>query len=338
MKTNSADITHTQDGRDELADFAKRNSEQLVEPGRKSLRKMSTAAAVSELEGDYKVLEVDMDKVADELELPEGACSERGGEVLVAPRNAVNITYSTAPAQGSTDKTADAADAAADAQLAVEELAETSDSCNLNVEWEESSEPDDMAQDDPEETTGGVSVKAAAVRPYAQKIASDCLRRKTLSAKWLGRKIYAAFNDSCYQNWVERYDGNKTWNFYSKRAMSTCDSYGSWRIKQCGHGVKRNPSGPAVRWQDWAPNASQDRNDCRSRSASVSLWKASVSASFDVCEKQLIFKYREPGKMSSYWKGKASHSRGTQHQVAVKLGQYSGRPKWKHWINVGATV
>ncbi|MBB5109418.1 hypothetical protein [Streptomyces spectabilis] len=42
--------------------------------------------------------------------------------------------------------------------------------------------------------------------------------------------------------------------------------------------------------------------------------------------------------MSSYWKGKASHSRGTQHQVAVKLGQYSGRPKWKHWINVGATV
>ncbi|GGV36245.1 hypothetical protein [Streptomyces spectabilis] len=181
------------------------------------------AAAANELEGDYKVLEVDMGKVADELELPEGACSDRGGEVLVAPRNAVNITYSTAPAQDAADKAADAGDAAADAQLALEELAETSDSCNLNVEWEESSEPDDMTQYDPEQTPEGASVKAAAVRPYAQKIASDCFRRKTLSAKWLGRKIYAAFNDSCYQNWVERYDGNKTWNFYSKRALSTCD-------------------------------------------------------------------------------------------------------------------
>ncbi|MEV0502166.1 hypothetical protein AB0I84_31865 [Streptomyces spectabilis] len=63
-----------------------------------------------------------------------------------------------------------------------------------------------------------------------------------------------------------------------------------------------------------------------------------MSAGLDVCERQLIFKYREPGKMSGYWQGKVSHSRGTQHQVAVKVGQCGCRPKWKHWINVGATV
>ncbi|AZM57327.1 hypothetical protein DMA15_36185 [Streptomyces sp. WAC 01529] len=286
----------------------------------------------SDLQGDYKVLEVDMSKVASQLNLPDSVCKERGSEVLVAPQSVTNITYTMSdgetvePLNGENGTPVDPGDDPA-----------SPDGCDLSVEWEEAPDADDSVQDDPEEASQESSPKAAAAtRPYSKKVASDCFRRRVAKVELHdGSKMSTAYNDSCYQNWVEKYDGNNSWNYYSKRAMSTCDSYGNFSIRSCGHGVKRNPSGPKVHWQDWAPNASQERNDCRSRSVGVTLWKTSVSASFDLCEKQLIYKYAEAGKMSSYWKGgRTLHARGTQHQVAVKVGQNSGRPKWKHWMNV----
>ncbi|GGR95690.1 hypothetical protein GCM10010252_38100 [Streptomyces aureoverticillatus] len=321
--SNTDDITATREGHKELTEFASHNSDELTGAGKGRLKAKRSAVRAADLRGDYRVLEVDMSKVASQLNLPASVCEGRDSEVLVAPQSVTNITYTVN--DGETGMPLDS-----------DEAPDRPDRCDLSVEWEEAPEADDAVQDDPEEASQGSSFKAAAAtRPYAKKIAGNCFRRKVAGTKWVdGSKISTAFNDSCYQNWVEKYDGNKSWNFYSKRAMSTCDSYGNFAIKSCGHGVKRNPSGPKVYWQDWAPIASQDRNDCRARSASVTLWKVSVAANFDVCDKQLIYKYSEAGKMSSYWKGSARSSRGTQHQVAVKVGQHNGRPKWKHWTNV----
>ncbi|MFJ2774262.1 hypothetical protein [Streptomyces sp. NPDC087300] len=323
-KTNTDDITTTAEGQKELTDFTKRNFDALSGAGQGSLKAGSPSLRADDLQSDYKVLEVDMAKVASQLDLPDSVCKEGNSEVLVAPQSATNITYTISDEETGTP-------------LSPGEAHDNPDRCDLSVEWEEAPDADDVVQDDPEEAVQSSAVKAAAAtRPYAKKIASDCFRRKVVHTQWPGgSKISTAYNDACYQNWVEKYDGNKSWNYYSKRAMSTCDSYGNFSIRSCGHGVKRNPSGPKVHWQDWAPTASQERNDCRSRSVGVTLWKTSVSANFDLCEKQLIYKYAEAGKMSSYWKGgRTLHARGTQHQVAVKVGQNSGRPKWKHWTNV----
>ncbi|WP_223778794.1 hypothetical protein [Streptomyces sp. 135] len=315
VQENADDITETAAGQNELAEFANQNLDEISETTPGALKAKRSTARASDLPSDYKVLEVDMSKVASQLDLPASACKDQDSEVLVAPESITSLTYTIN-------------DEETGIPLEPGQAPEEPDGCNLSVEWEEAPAADDATQDDPEEAS-------ASVRPYAKKIASDCFRRKIVKKRFDGTTYKIAYNDSCYQNWVEKHDGNDSWNFYSKRAMSTCDRYGNWAIKSCGHGVKSNPNGPHVSWQDWAPNASQDRNDCRARSASVTLHSVSVSANFDICDKQLIHKYAEAGKMSSYWKGTARSARGTQHQVAVKTNQRQGRPKWKHWTNVG---
>lgn len=292
--SNSVDVTTTSAGEAELAEFAARHSDTLRSSGARSL---------AALQSDYKVLKVDVNEVYATAGASPSACGIES-ETLVAPASATNIVYrSDIEERSSADS--------------------GTDDCQFSVEWDEIT-PDETTQDDPG------SDKSA--RPYAQKYASACFSRKWHYEE-IGNKFKASWNDGCYQNWVERNDGNSTWNYYTKKVLSTCFAE-KGHLTSCGHGVKRAPSGPKVSWEDWAPNASQDRNDCRSRSLSVSLNNVSVGGEFDICEKQLINKYEEAGKMSSYWKGRIWDSaRGTAHQVAVKVGQNSGRPKWRHWLN-----
>ncbi|MFD3505739.1 hypothetical protein [Streptomyces sp. NPDC058678] len=287
-------MTHTETGKAELAEFASRHTESLP---------TARARSVTALQDEYKVLQIDMSDIYSASGDSSGSCDVKS-ETLVAPISATNIIYTS--------------------NVEVEPSPSgASDTCQFNVEWDEST-PDQATQDDP--------VEATAARPSAQKYASACFSRKWhYEEEWDNLK--ASWNDSCYQNWVERNDGNRTWNYYTKKASSTCLGV-KGRLTSCGHGVERAASGPKVSWEDWAPNATQDRNDCRSRSISVSLLNVSVGGEFDLCEKQVINKYEEAGKMSSYWKGKVTNSaRGTAHQVAVKVGQSAGRPKWHHWIN-----
>ncbi|MBW5424785.1 hypothetical protein GKQ77_25005 [Streptomyces sp. BG9H] len=324
-KANTDDITETTSGREELADFTNRNLGEISEIPQGALKGKRFSIQASELQSEYKVLEVETSTVASELALPASACEDRDSEILVVPQSVTNISYTVGDGE-----TGAPLDWDTGTPVSPDEDPGSPDSCNLSVEWEEAPDAEDTVQDDPEEAT------PSATRPYAKKIASDCFRRKVARAYWPGGgSVKTAYNDSCYQNWVEKHDGSDSWNYYSKRALSTCDRYGNFAIKSCGHGVKRKSSGPTIHWQDWAPNASQDRNDCRARSASVTLYSVSVSANFDICDKQLIHKYAEAGKMSSYWKGTARSARGTQHQVSVKTNQRQGRPKWKHWTNVG---
>ncbi|WP_405187286.1 hypothetical protein OG582_38800 (plasmid) [Streptomyces anulatus] len=293
---NSADITQTSDGATELTEFATRNTASLDG---------ATPGDIGTLRSKYKVLNVDMTKVANTLGATK-ACEVKD-ETLVAPRSATGITYIVNPDQEF--------DPDYNPALGL-------DPCKLNLEWEAVT-PDETAQDD------GVD---ATARPYPQMIASDCFARKWHVEKSNNVQKKSSWNDACYQNWVERFDGNGSWNYYTKKALSTC-GVTVGRLISCGHGVKRNTSGPAVQWMDWAPTASQDRNDCRTRSIGVSLLNVSVGGDFDLCERQLINKYAEAGKMSGYWKGKVQSARSTAHQVAVKVGQNAGRPKWKHWTN-----
>ncbi|MEH0429214.1 MULTISPECIES: hypothetical protein [Streptomyces] len=292
---NSVEVTTTAAGKEELAEFSSRHPETFRATGTKSL---------TALQGDYKVLQVDMQEVYTAAGTSPSSCDVES-ETLVAPQTATNITYRANTEEAPSSNVG-------------------SDVCQFNVEWDEIT-PDQAAQDDLAGATG--------VRPYAQKYASACFSRKWHYEDFDGDKIKSSWNDGCYQNWVERHDGSGTWNYYTKKVSSTCLGV-KGRLTSCGHGVARAASGPKVLWTDWAPNASQDRNDCRSRSISVSLLNVSVGGEFDLCEKQLIYKYEEAGKMSSYWKGKVTDSaRGTAHQVAVKVGQNSGRPKWRHWLN-----
>ncbi|MEV7253481.1 hypothetical protein ACFW6N_36045 [Streptomyces cyaneofuscatus] len=293
---NSADITQTTAGAAELTEFATRNSASLDS---------ATTGDIAALRSKYKVLNVNMTKVA--ATLGSTKVCEVKDETLVAPKSAANITYRVNPEQ----------EFEPDYNPAL-----GLDPCKLNLEWEAVA-TDETAQDD------GVD---ATARPYAQMIASDCFARKWHVEKLDEIKKKSSWNDACYQNWVERLDGNGSWNYYTKKALSTCGvTHG--RLISCGHGVERNTAGPAVQWLDWAPTATQDRNDCRSRGISVSLLNVSVGGEFDLCERQVINKYATAGKMSSYWKGKVKSTRSTAHQVAVKVGQNAGRPKWKHWTN-----
>ncbi|WP_189712473.1 hypothetical protein [Streptomyces phaeofaciens] len=293
--SNSVDVTSTEAGKAELADFTGRHSDTLRTAGARSL---------TALQSDYKVLQIDMDEVFAAAGTSPSSCDVQS-ETLVAPKSATNITYR------------------ANTEAALSANA-GSDVCQFNVEWDAET-PDLESQDDP--------AVAAAARPYVQKYASACFSRKWHYENLGDDRIKSSWNDGCHQNWVERNDGNRTWNYYSVKVTSTCRGERG-RLTSCGYGVERATSGPTVHWEDWAPNASQDRNDCRSRSLSVSLLNASVGGEFDICEKQLINKYEEAGKMSSYWKGKVTDSaRGTAHQVAVKVGQNAGRPKWHHWLN-----
>ncbi|WP_143681419.1 hypothetical protein [Streptomyces sp. 2R] len=299
---NSADITQTTAGGQELTDFAARNAANLDPAATESLTK---------LRGKFQVLKIDVAKVLATLgrTTPCGSPGEKLiGETLIAPRSVSNIIYKVNPEQ--------ALEPDYNPNLGL-------DACKLNVEWDEAA-PGDSTQDD--------EVNPAATRPYAQMIAADCFARKWHWEDVLGTHTATSWNDACYQNWVERYDGNSSWNYYTKKAMSSCKAY-KGRLISCGHGVERASTGPTVYWIDWAPTATQDRNDCRTRAIGVSLFNVSVGGDFDLCERQVINKYSEAGKMSSYWKGKVTSTRSTAHQVAVKVTQSSPRPKWHHWIN-----
>ncbi|MFJ9664151.1 hypothetical protein ACIRPP_05945 [Streptomyces sp. NPDC101219] len=310
---NSTDLTMTVAAEAELTQFVDRNSADLAATTARS--------TTNDLKKKYRVYRVDLEKIEQALG-GSGACG-KDTETLILPGNAMKIRYAANEDlhQQPTDPEAASTQVAAEAD------------CEPDLLWDEPTYGSDTEQDDPPQE--GASARAAN-RPYAQMIAGDCFTRKKQRKKFAGNSYYTSWNDSCYKNYVERYDGNPKWNYYSKFAKSTCGGVGKWRLKSCGHGVKRNTSGPAVHWLDWAPNASQDRNDCRSRSASVSLKNITVSQSYDVCEKQLIYKYAEAGKMSSYWRGTATSTRGTAHQVSVYVGQKAGRPKWTHWTNSNA--
>ncbi len=138
--SNSVDVTSTEAGKAELADFTGRHSDTLRTAGARSL---------TALQSDYKVLQIDMDEVFAAAGTSPSSCDVQS-ETLVAPKSATNITYR------------------ANTEAALSANA-GSDVCQFNVEWDAET-PDLESQDDP--------AVAAAARPYVQKYASACFSRK----------------------------------------------------------------------------------------------------------------------------------------------------------------
>jgi hypothetical protein len=301
---NSADITTTTAGAAALQEFAAAVSEMSPETAAKSLNQLQT---------DYRVLQVDMAKVRSQV-APGIPCTNAEGyantqDVLIAPRGALNIRYVV-----DEDQTMDPQYNPTDA----------ANRCNVNILWDEADTGN--PNDDPDTGT--------TARPYDYKYASDCFARKKYYVKSGDRNWYFSWNDGCYANWVVKYDGDRMWNYYTVKAMSSCKNVEVSRLTSCGHGIKQNKEQNlgAPQWDDWAPNA-DSVGDCRTKSVSVSSGPISISGDYTHCETQKIYKYSEAGKMSSYWKGKKDGTRGTQHQVAVKYPPSAGRPHWTHGLN-----
>ncbi|MFJ1975303.1 hypothetical protein ACIO93_42545 [Streptomyces sp. NPDC087903] len=306
---NSGDITTTTAGAAALREFASKIAK--ASPG-------ITAKTANQLEADYSVLQVDVEKVRSQV-APGVSCADADGyinteDVLVAPRGVTNIRYEIDEDQELDPQ--DDPDAAANR-------------CNTNIVWDEADTGG--TNDDPD-------AGASTTRPYDYKYASDCFARKKHYKKDGDLNIYESWNDGCYADYVVRYDGNAAWNYYTVKSMSTCKNNQSNMLLSCGHGVKQNKAKNDGRpqWDDWAPN-SDSTGDCRSKSISVSAGPISVGGSYTHCEKQKIYKYTEAGKMSSYWKDRRDGTRGTQHQISVKYPPGS-RPHWSHWLNSDACI
>ncbi|NEC68139.1 hypothetical protein [Streptomyces sp. SID9727] len=305
---NSGDITASVEGKSELAEFGEAVRDEAPE---------LAARSVSDLAVDYRVLKVDMKQVRAQF-APGVACvdgdgNSRAEDVIVAPRNAENIRYELS------------GDAQRDPNY---DPAKQGNRCDPDLFWDEGASPE--VDDDP--------AASAPVRPYTEKYASACFARKSQWKDIYGIYLEVSYNDSCWSDYVTKYDGNSSWNYYSVKAPSSCHIARGTYLTSCGHGVERNAAkGPVVKWDDWAP-AADSNGDCRDKGISVSVGPLSVGGSYTHCEKQNIYKYAEDGKMSSYWKGKVTGTRATQHQVSVRVAQNAGRPRWTHWINSDACV
>ncbi|MFC8264054.1 hypothetical protein ACFUNF_42350 [Streptomyces sp. NPDC057291] len=306
--TNSVDITST--SATELQEFATNVADVAPE---------IAAKTPEQLKADYRVLQVDMAKVRTQVS-PGIPCTDADGytnkqDVLVAPRGVMNIRYELDEDQKM--------DPNYNPNLATNR-------CNINVVWDEADTGNE--NDDPD---AGIS----STRPYELKYASDCFARKKHYEKFGDTSLYASWNDGCYGDYVVKYDGNESWNYYTVKNMSSCKNYKSNRLTSCGHGIKPYyPTSYGSRqWDDFAPT-SDSTGDCRSQSISVSAGPISISGDYTQCETQKIYKYAEDGKMSSYWKGMRDGTRSTQHQVSVKYPQIAGRPHWSHWLNSDACI
>ncbi|WNI31506.1 hypothetical protein OG322_22715 [Streptomyces sp. NBC_01260] len=306
--SNSGDITSSAEGRRALTEFASSVSGDAPQLAVRSAADLAT---------DYRVLQVNMTQIRSQI-APGVKCVDAEGDtyvqdLLVAPRTVENIRYEVS------------ADILQDPNYNPN-VAESR--CKADVFWDETA-PEDV-NDDPD--------VAARVAPYTQKYASDCFSRKAQYKSFLGDNVYFSYNDSCWSDYVTKYDGNSTWNYYSVKAPSSCHKNTATFLTSCGHGVERNAAkGPAVKWDDWAP-AADSNGSCRDKSISVSVGPLSVGGSYTHCETQKIHKYAQNGQMSSYWAGKEEGTRATQHQVSVKVAQNAGRPRWTHWINSDACL
>ncbi|MEU1494846.1 hypothetical protein ABZ456_31960 [Streptomyces sp. NPDC005776] len=306
--TISSDITSTTAGVAVLQEFATNVAEVSPE---------TAAKTPAQLQADYRVLQVDMKKVHAQAS-PGIPCTDVDGyanakDVLVAPRGATGIRYEVDEDQ--------ARDPNYNPTLATNR-------CNLNIFWEEADTGD---LDDPDAST--------ATAPYTSKYASDCFARKRYYDNSFGSSVYASYNDACYGDYIVKYDGNPSWNYFTVKNMSSCKNYKATRLTSCGHGIQPYyPTSKGTRyWDDWAPT-SDSTGDCRSKSVSVSAGPISVSGDYTHCEVQKIYKYAEAGKMSSYWKGMRDGTRATQHQVSVRYPQTAGYPHWSHWLNSDACL
>ncbi|MGW1553710.1 hypothetical protein [Streptomyces sp. NPDC002346] len=297
---NSADLTYTTEGTAELNEFVDRNTESIPE-----LATMDLSA----LQSKYKVMKVDLRKISAAYGVAFNlADCGASSETLVAPRGATNIRYSYF------------GDDTLDPNYNPNVM--PSAPCDLNISWDDAP---DMAQDDPDgsATTASPSIEEYSSHCFARKITYNVVEYFHDGATW---------NDGCYYYTVERNDGNGTYNWYTAKVKSTCGSSTSWeQLDSCGHGIET--TGPyRGYWYDWAP-ANDSEGGCRTINYTVSILVYSVSGSYSHCEKQIIYKYSAI-KMSSYWKGEVdTATRSTRHQVAIKMGQYDGRPQWHNWMN-----
>ncbi|GIH70959.1 hypothetical protein Mth01_32120 [Sphaerimonospora thailandensis] len=232
--------------------------------------------------------------------LPTPGCKQHT-EVVIVPREVTEVRY----VRGSLGSHA------------------SSGPCSVTMIWEDSPADQDV-QDDPEQLSG-----IAAAAPYKDHYGEDCAARL-----WEGSD---SWSDSCWRYWVEKYDGNPNWNYYSAHVWSSCGVQGNYYLASCGRGVGPSSSSPKLRWLDYAPIASSPPS-CRTIDNSITLYNVAVGYSYTSCEEQRIIRYSAAGHMTSYWQGKV-FSRGnaneplggTKHHVAVKVAQKDGRPKWTHW-------
>ncbi|MEU9208661.1 hypothetical protein AB0D27_12090 [Streptomyces sp. NPDC048415] len=272
---------------------------------------------IGRLTSSYRVLKVDMEKVQASI-APGASCANAEGDtdiedVLVVPPGATNIRYETTDSLESGTPGSDG----------------QPDRCDVSVVWDEAdtgNTNDDLAA-------------PAANRPYDFKYAGDCFGRKNNNVTLSGRAVRISWNDGCYADDVVRYDGNSAWNYYTVKSISTCANDHASVLTSCGHGIKQDKAKEAgnPQWQDWAPR-SDSTGDCRTKSISVSAGPISIGGDYRHCDTQKIYKYTEAGKMSSYWEGKRDGTRGTEHQISVKMPQVAGRPHWTHWLNSDACI
>ncbi|MEV7971077.1 hypothetical protein AB0O34_34545 [Sphaerisporangium sp. NPDC088356] len=249
------------------------------------------------------MLEVDVAKV-----LPKPGCPQVK-ETLILPKRITSIRYQ----RGSIDK------------------AEPTTPCAYTVVWDDPPVPT-TESDDPINNRNSSVLVAPSTEPYAQYCAA-----RTLNS---GGNI--GWNDACVVYYVEKNDGNSTWNYYSSHVKSSCgaNGYGNGVLTSCGRGVEMTSPG---QWVDFAPSDGITY-DCRTISNSVTLLHFDVGYNYTSCDEQRAYKYTEPGKMSTYWKGEQSQSGtnnnqilgGTSHHVSVKVPQADGRPSWSHWWNSDA--
>ncbi len=192
---NSRDVTDSVKGSTALQKFATR-----AKGGAPEL----SAKATGELKQDYRVLEVDVEKL-----LQDSQCKQ-SPDLLILPRVVTGVSY----LRGNPDGTP------------------LTDPCETTVIWNEAK---DLTQDD--SRSSGSSVRAMAVGGTAEMYSRYCIEKRagTVAGTWML---------ACYKKWVEKNDGNSAWNYYSIHAWNTCGANSSYYLTSCGRGQEMtSPSG-----------------------------------------------------------------------------------------------
>jgi len=295
--TNSTDVSLASEGDALLDEF--RDRAVAADP-------TSPLAGYSdaELRSNYKVLDLS-NQVASRLAMDDG-CHWQDEFVVVASQ-VRSVAYVSLPEE----------DGGADPAMV--ELTEEQP-CPVALEVTDAAETDnDGAETEPGPRSAAAPM-AAAADAKIERYNVVCFARVHYDDTW---------NDGCADKYVERNDGNKSYNYYGIRMRATCDSSALSRLTECGIGQRRE-DGSALKWVDWAPTRDSD-GDCRTIDLSISFATVGAGGSYTHCDEKRINKYSQAGKFSSYFYGNTGYARDTQHKVTVSVCQTCSRPNWTYW-------
>ncbi|MGW3692182.1 hypothetical protein [Streptomyces sp. NPDC005125] len=313
--TSAFDITWTAEADNLLTEF--RDNVVEMDPSQTELAAMSA----NDMRNKFLVLRVKPDVIMANMGLT-GRCKFKD-DVVVASRDVAGMKYRlvNAPEHGM-----DYTDPAYSGSILLPQDPETP--CSMTLDFSDADASEGIV-DNPEEdpaANGGATLLEA---PYISHYDDVYLGRKYMNDSW---------NQTVVNKYVEKYDGNSSWNYYGVRMLSTCEATG-WTsfLNECGAGQRRE-SGSTLHWTDWSPNNDSEAGGCRTIDVGVDISGAVVGGgigySYQHCETYNVNLYSEAGKLSAYWEDwpGTQGTRGVVHQIGVKVCQTCARPNWTYWV------